>query len=148
MAEYISKVIKTKKDHAQALGRVSFLMDKDEPLNPQESAELELLALLIETYEKSMIVSTDPDPIAAILFRMEQQNLSRKNLVPYLGSLSKVSEVLSKKRPLSLSMIKKLHQGLGIPARSLLGSPADMIEAKPIDASKFPFKSDVATLLN
>lgn len=76
---------------------------------------LELLALVIQKYEKENTPPLRPDPIEAILFRMDQMGLSRKDLIPFLGSASKVSEVLSRKRPLSLAMIRRLHEGLGIP---------------------------------
>ena len=85
--------------------------------------ELELLLLLVETYEDDAYPIDPPDPVAALRFRMEQQGLSPKDLIPYIGSKSKVSEVLSGKRRLSLAMIRKLVAGLGIPAEVVLGRP-------------------------
>ena len=87
--------------------------------------ELELLATLVELYEAEVYPIPSPDPIDAIRFRMEQQELKQKDLIPFLGSKSKVSEVLSRKRSLSISMIRKLHEGLGIPVEVLLGQDAE-----------------------
>jgi HTH-type transcriptional regulator/antitoxin HigA len=89
------KVIKTKDEHEQALQRVMVLMDKDPVEGSSESDELELLALLIESYEAKHYPIDPPDPIEAIKFRMEQQGLKQKDLTPYFGSASKVSEVLN-----------------------------------------------------
>ncbi len=113
-------IIKTEQDYNEALKRLSVLMDAEE--NSEEETELELLALLIEDYERKTIPEVTVSPIDAILFRMEQQGLRKKDLVPYFGSLSKVSEVLSGKRPLSLNMIRQLHKGLGISAEVLIGN--------------------------
>jgi HTH-type transcriptional regulator/antitoxin HigA len=115
------KVIKTEADYREALAHLETLMDAA-PNSPAEE-ELELLAVLIEEYEKDKCPIGLPDPIEAIKFRMEQQGLTRKDLVPYIGSQSKVSEVLNGKRPLSLSMIRNLEKGLGIPAEVLLQTP-------------------------
>jgi HTH-type transcriptional regulator/antitoxin HigA len=115
------RVLKTESDYTAAAARLSALMDKDPAPGSAEDAELELLALVIQSYEQSRFPPSPPDPIEAILFRMDQQRLAKKDLVPYFGSLSKVSEVLGRKRPLSLSMIRKLHGGLGIPAEVLIG---------------------------
>jgi HTH-type transcriptional regulator/antitoxin HigA len=117
------RVIKTQRDYDAAIGRLSALMDKELAFGSNAEAELELLALVIESYERSKIAPVSPDPIEAILFRMDQQQLGKKDLVPYIGSLSKVSEVISRKRPLSLAMIRKLHTGLNIPADVLIGNP-------------------------
>ena len=92
------RVLKTNGDHAAAVARLSELMDKDPAAGSADDAELELLALLIQSYEQSKFPPSPPDPIEAILFRMDQQRLAQKDLVPYIGSLSKVSEVLSRKR--------------------------------------------------
>ena len=87
------------------------------PRSPVEE-ELELWALLIENYEEAQHPIPPPDPVEAILFRMDQLGLKPRDLTPYIKSKSKISEVLNRKRPLSLSMIRSLHQGLGIPADS------------------------------
>ena len=115
------KVIKTEAEHEAALARVAELMDA-QPGSPDEQ-ELELFALLVEQYEQEHFPIAPPDPVEAILFRMEQEGLTRKDLAAYIGSPSKVSEVLNRKRPLSLSMIRALHRGLGIPADILVQEP-------------------------
>ena len=90
-----------------------------EPDTP-EADEMEVLVTLIEAYENKHYAITPPDPIEAIKFRMEQQILSARDLEAYIGSSGRVSEVLNHKRPLSLRMIKRLHDGLSIPYESLL----------------------------
>ncbi len=132
------KVLKTQEDYDQALAYTETLMDA-EPGSPEEK-ELELFALLIEAYEEEHFPIALPDPIEAIKFRMEQEGLTRKDLIPYLGSASKVSEVLNRKRPLSLNMIRKLHAGLGIPAEVLLQSPGKEKIGEPrFDIRQYPF---------
>jgi HTH-type transcriptional regulator/antitoxin HigA len=115
------KVIKTEAEYEAALARVADLMDA-QPGSPDEQ-DLELFALLVEQYEQAHFPIAPPDPVEAILFRMEQEGLTRKDLTVYIGSPSKVSEVLNRKRPLSLSMIRALHKGLGIPADILVQEP-------------------------
>ncbi len=138
------RVIKTQCDYDAAIARLSALMDQELMSGSNKEAELELLALVIESYERSKVEPIKPEPIEAILFRMDQQNLSKKDLIPYLGSLSKVSEVLSRKRSLSLAMIRKLHSGLGIPAEVLIaGSDEEGLNlgSEPqYEYSKFPIK--------
>jgi len=114
----INKIIKTEKEYNKVLSRIDLLMDA-EPNTP-EGDELELLVTLIELYEDKKYPIDMPDPIAAIKFRMEQMSLNQQALVPFIGNKSKVSEVLNKKRPLSLSMMRALHKDLGIPAEILL----------------------------
>ena len=131
-------VIKNEAQYETALAYVAKLMDA-EPGSLQE-AELELWGTLVELYEKEVYPIGLPDPIEAIKFRMEQAGLTPRDLIPYLGSPSKVSEVMSRKRPLSITMMRRLHEGLGIPAASLLGKegweipPADV----ELDWNKFP----------
>lgn len=111
------KVIKSGDEYTHAMARLSALMALDPKEDgSKEDNELELLALVIEDYERKIVPPAAPDPVEAILFRMDQMKLGRKDLELYIGSISKVSEVLSRKRPLSLSMIRRLHKGLGIPA--------------------------------
>lgn len=112
------RIIKNEKEHKAALARIDQLMDA-RPGTPQAD-ELELLAALVEIYEEEAFPIDEPDPIDAIRFRMEQQGLKSRDLVPYLGSRSKVSEVLSRHRRLSLPMIRRLSAGLGIPAGVLV----------------------------
>lgn len=89
-----------------------------------EADEREVLVTLIEVYENKHYPINPPDPIEAIKFRMEQQGLTARDLEAYIGSSGRVSEVLNRKRPLSLRMIKRLHDGLHIPYESLLADAA------------------------
>jgi len=118
------KIIKSKHDHEQALERLMNLMDIDVEPNSAESDELDVLAMLIEKYEQEMFPIDPPDPVEAIKFRMEQQGLLKKDLIPYIGSAPKVTEVLNGTRNLSINMIRKLHQGLGISLDVLIKEPA------------------------
>jgi HTH-type transcriptional regulator / antitoxin HigA len=113
------KLIKTRQEYRAALRRVEELMDARP--GTADGDELELLAAIIEIYEAKHAPVPPPDPIEAIRFRMEQENLRPQDLVPLLGSRSRVSEVLNGKRPLTLTMIRRLHHSLGIPAEVLLG---------------------------
>jgi len=134
----IYKIIKTEEDYQRALARIDELMDA-EPNTP-EGDELELLVTLVELYEEKKYPIDMPDPVEAIKFRMEQLNINQQALVPFIGNKSKVSEVLNKKRPLSLSMMRALHKGLGIPAEILLQEQGqDFPEEIPeIDWTRFP----------
>ena len=138
------KVIKTPADYKAAMSQVSALLDRSPAPGTREAVELETLAVLIQEYEVRNFDIGSPDPIEAIKFRMEQQNLSQRDLVPFIGSRSKVSEVLSGRRPLTLSMMRALHTGLGIPAKVLLkesGGP-DFDESE-IQWDKFPLREMV-----
>ncbi len=121
------KVLKNEADYEAALAEIETIMDSAQPNVDQ----LELLALLVRDYEDKHYPVDLPDPVEAIRFRMEQMGLTRKDLEQYIGSKSKVSEVLNGKRRLSLSMIHALHQGLGIPAEVLLGKQdtAELVKA-------------------
>ena len=138
------KVIKSSEDYTQAMARLSALMTLDPKVGSKEDNELELIALVIEDYERKIVPPAMPDPVDAILFRMDQMKLGRKELKLFIGSTSKVSEVLSRKRPLSLSMIRRLHRGLGIPADVLIGcegnEKAALGKGPEMDYSKFPLK--------
>ena len=112
------KVIKTEEEYNTILNRIEEIFDS-KPGTP-EFDELELLTQLAEIYEEEKYPIDLPSPVSAIKFRMEQQGLKSKDLIPFIGSKSKVSEVLSGKRALSLNMIRKLHEGLGIPAEVLI----------------------------
>jgi HTH-type transcriptional regulator / antitoxin HigA len=131
------KLIKTEEDYEAAMAYLEDLMDA-EPGSP-EAEELELFSVLIELYEKQNFPIELPDPIEAIKFRMEQQRLTRRDLELFIGSQSKVSEILNRKRPLSLSMIRALHTGLGIPAEVLLQEPGRELEPARYDPAAFPF---------
>lgn len=115
------KVIKTESECAAALARIEKLMDAQP--NTPEGDELELLSVLVHDYEENAFPIDKPDPVEAIRFRMAQRDLQPKDLIPFLGSRSRVSEVLSGRRNLSLKMIRALVGGLGIPADVLLGQP-------------------------
>ena len=115
------KILQTKADHSAALNRVEALMDATP--GSSEEAELELWTLLIENYESKHHPVPLPDPIEAIKFRMEQLGLKATDLTEYIPSKSKVSEILNRKRPLSLNMIRALHTGLGISAETLVQEP-------------------------
>jgi HTH-type transcriptional regulator/antitoxin HigA len=117
----MARVIHTDTEHREALAALDRLLVLDPEPGTPDADELELLALTIESYEKERLSIAPPDPVDAIRFRMDQAGLSRRDLVPYLGSKSKVSEVLSGKRSLSLRMIRHLHEGLGIPLEVLVG---------------------------
>jgi len=115
------RLIKTKADHEGAVARIDAIFDARP--GTAEGDELELLLHLVEEYEAAQYPIAMPDPVDALKFRMEQQALKQADLVPYIGNKSKVSEVLNHKRPLSLAMIRRLHNGLDIPAEVLLQEP-------------------------
>jgi HTH-type transcriptional regulator/antitoxin HigA len=112
--------INSENDYKAALHQIEDLMDRNVKAGTPEGDRLNILTLLVQDYEQKRIESQAPDPIDALRFRMEQMELTARDLVPLIGSRSKVSEVLSRKRPLTLSMVRALHKGLGIPAKSLL----------------------------
>jgi HTH-type transcriptional regulator/antitoxin HigA len=122
------KIIHTEEEYHAALGQVETLMDA-EPGSPAED-ELDLWTLLIETYEAEHHPIPPPDPVEAICFRMEQLGLKPVDLTAYIPSKSKISEVLNRKRPLSLSMIRALHDGLGIPTDVLVREPQAVYKVK------------------
>ena len=112
------KVIKTQAQYEATLARIEAIFDARP--GTAKGDELELLLLVVETYENKKYRIELPDPIEALRFRMEQDGLKPKDLIPYIGSKSKVSEVLSGQRPLSLTMIRKLVTGLHLPAEVAL----------------------------
>lgn len=114
--------IRTKRDYEHALRRIETLMDARP--GSDEGDELEVLATLVDVYEEKHFPVGAADPVEAILFRMDQQGLERKDLEPFIGSRHRVSEVLNRKRRLSLDMIRRLHAGLGIPIEVLVGEAA------------------------
>lgn len=114
------KVIKTEKDYEEGLLMLEELLVVNPISGSKEADQLYLLTTLIEDYERNNFPSSLPSPIEAIRFRMEQQGLKAIDLEPFLGSRSKVSEILSGKRPLTLKMIRALESGLGIPAKVLI----------------------------
>ena len=112
------KPIKTKADYRAALKEIEPLM-MAKPHTP-EGERLDILATLVEAYERKHYPMELPDPIEAIKFRMESLGLKPKDLQPMIGGLNRVYEVLNYTRPLTLSMIRRLHEGLGIPAECLI----------------------------
>ena len=112
------KPIKTETDYQAALEEIENLFDAD-PDTP-EGDRLEVLVTLVEAYEEKHYSIPMPDPIEAILYHMESRGLTRLDLQQYIGSRARVSEVLNRKRPLSMEMIRNLHKGLGIPAEVLI----------------------------
>lgn len=110
--------IKTEQDYNDSIKRIEELWGakKDTP----QGDELDLLVTLVESYEIKHYPIAPPDPVDAIKFRMEQMDMTKADMVKYLGSQSRVSEVLNRKRKLTLSMVKSLYKGLKIPAEILL----------------------------
>ena len=112
------KVIKTEKDYQKALKRLDVIFDAKK--GSKDGDELELLSLLIDNYEKERYSIDLPDPIEAIKFRMEQLGYKQADLAEAMGLKSRVSEILNRKRKLTLDMIRKLHEVLGIPTEVLV----------------------------
>jgi HTH-type transcriptional regulator/antitoxin HigA len=110
--------IKCEVDYEAALERIMTLMDAE--VDSAEGDELDILGTLVEAYEAKHHVIETPNPIEAIRFRMEQYDLKDKDLVPYIGHTGRVSEVLNRRRKLTITMIRKLHEGLKIPTDSLI----------------------------
>lgn len=117
------KIIKTEQDYEEALKLVEYLITRDPEPDSTEGEQLSLLSALIQDYEARVFPEILPDPIEAIKFRMEQANLKPADLIPYIGSRSRVSEILSGKRQLTLAMVRALSDGLGIPAKVLIQKP-------------------------
>lgn len=135
------RVIKSESDCEAALVEIEKLMDRDPDPGTPEGEKLELLSELVHAFESKRYSFATPDPIEAIRFRMEQENLKQRDLVPYIGSRSRVSEVLSRKRGLTLTMIRALHSGLGIPAEALLNEQASPDpEGGTVDWKRFPLR--------
>lgn len=137
-----AKVIRTKDQYDAYLSEVQVLMAKGIALKTMESDRLELLTVLLESYENAKFPIESPDPIDAILFRMNEKGLKKADLIPYFGTSSRVSEVLGRKRPLTVQMIRALAIGLGISAETLVGiaSSADSPKKNEVDWSKFPIR--------
>ncbi len=112
------KPIHNDADLASALSRIETLWGAER--GTLDGDELDILSLLVERYEELHYPMPPSDPIASIKFIMEQRGLSQKDLIPFIGSASKTSEVLNHKRPLSINMVKRLHHGLNIPYDCLL----------------------------
>jgi HTH-type transcriptional regulator/antitoxin HigA len=116
--------IRTEDDYLAAMREVSTLIDLDPTGDSPEGERLDVLGTLVQAYEVKHYPIDPPDPIEAIKFRMHQSGMTVKDLVPYIGPLNRVYEVLSYKRPLSLSMIRRLSEGMHIPAEVLIRDSA------------------------
>jgi HTH-type transcriptional regulator/antitoxin HigA len=114
------KALKTEDDYNKALQRLEEIFHA--PINSIEGDEAEVLSILIEKYEDENYPIEAPDPIEAILFRMEQMDMTKKDLADVLGYKSRVSEIFSKKRKLNINMIRKLHEKMNIPYESLIAN--------------------------
>lgn len=118
--------IRSENDYRAALKRVEQFFDAAQEPDPdsEEGAFFEALMTLVEAYERKHYPISPPDPIEAIKFRMDQNGISVKDLEPIIGKSNRVYEVLNRKRPLTLAMIRRLHSALGIPAEVLIAAPA------------------------
>jgi len=116
------KPIRNDADLRTAFARLSHIYQAE--AGTPEADEMEVLTTLIEAYENRHYPIAPPDPVDAIRFRMEQQGLTPKDLEPFIGSSGRVSEILNRKRRLSLAMVKRLHEGLRIPYESLMAGVA------------------------
>lgn len=115
--------IRTEEDYKAALREVSAYFDEQPVPGTTDGDRFEILLTLVEAYESKHYVIELPDPVEAIKFRMEQAGLTAKDLVPAIGRVNRVYEILNRKRPLTLTMIWKLHQKFGIPAECLIQPP-------------------------
>ncbi len=115
--------IRTEEDYKAALREVAIYFDNEPEPGTQDGDRFEILLTLVEAYEAKHFPIDLPDPVEAIKFRMDQTGLTPKDLVPLIGRLNRVYEILNRKRPLTLNMIWKLHEKLGIPAECLIQPP-------------------------
>lgn len=114
------KLIHNSRDHQVALARLKQLLSSRARKSARIRDEVQILGMLIERYEQARYPVASVDPVEAIELEMEQRGLTTKDLAPYLGPPSRISEVLNRKRSLSLTQIRKLHSGLGIPLKILI----------------------------
>lgn len=135
----IIRIIKTKAQHKAAFEELARLARLDPAPESNNGLRLELLAKLVEDYEKTRFVFARPDPIDAILFRMEERGLLQKDIASALGGKNRASEVLARKRPLTLPMIRALHEKLDIPTALLIREPAGVYRVRR--AAKKPVRS-------
>lgn len=112
--------IRTEDDYRAAMREISAFFDNEPEPDTPEGDHFDILLTLAEAYEARHFPVDLPDPVEAIKFRMEQGGLTPKDLEPMIGRMNRVYEILNRKRPLTLAMIRKLHEGLGIPAESLI----------------------------
>src|SRR5215207_1827126 len=124
MATVEPRIIKTDEQHLAFLAEVERLAILDPDPDSPQGLRLELLAMLVESYEKVRYAFAKPDPVEALAFRMEQQGLRQKDIAPLLGGKNRASEVLSRKRPLTLPMIRAVYERLDVPAELLIREPS------------------------
>jgi HTH-type transcriptional regulator / antitoxin HigA len=110
--------IKTRRDYRRVLKEIEGLMHARR--NTPDGDRLDVLVTLVEAYERRHFPLDLPDPVEAIKYHMEQSGLQPRDLIPFIGSRNRVHEILNRKRPLTLTMIRHLHERLGIPAESLI----------------------------
>ena len=144
------RAIRSDEDYDAALTRMTELMDalsvpegQLDDVDDPDRVELDVLTDLVEFYEERHDPIGLPDPISAIRFRMDQAKLTRRDLVPFIGSRAKVSEILGGKRPITMSMARALHHHLGIPADVLLQEPGACLpdELQGLEYSRFPLSA-------
>lgn len=135
------RVIQSEEQYEAYLAEAERLAAKDPIAGSEEAERLELLSVLLENYERKNVKFPEVSPIQAIRFRMDEQGLQQKDLVSYIGSTSRVSEVLSGQRRLTVDMIRSLSAGLGIPADVLLGKgDTDQTAEAPIPLERLPYR--------
>lgn len=110
--------IRTEAEYDEALAQIESLFEAE--LDTPAGDRLEVLATLVEAYERQHHPIPPPDPVEALLYHMESRSLTRRDLEPYLGSRARVAEVLNRRRGLTIEMIRRLHEGLGLPAEVLI----------------------------
>ena len=118
------RVIKTDQQHRRYLEEARQLAKGDPAPESREGARLELIAKLIDDYERERFKFRKPDPVEAILYRMEEQGLRQADIAEIVGGKNRASEILARKRPLTLAMVRALHERLGIPSELLIREPA------------------------
>jgi HTH-type transcriptional regulator/antitoxin HigA len=141
------KVIRSEEQHRHYLAEIHGLIAKAPAPGSRDADKLELLSVLVEAFENQQYPVEAPDPIDAITFRMHEQGLKQADLVPFFGTRSRVSEVLSRKRPLTVQMIRSVSLGLGISAETLVGVTAESKasgQKDEVDWTRFPVKEMVA----
>ena len=127
--------IRNEEDYETALEEIEALWEAT--AGTPEADRLDVLVMLVEAYEAEHYPIPDPDPVALILHVMDARGLTRRDLEPYLGSRARISEILNRKRPLSLEMIRKLQSGLGLPA-DVLVQPYPLQTAAPFNTKQRP----------
>jgi HTH-type transcriptional regulator / antitoxin HigA len=124
----MNHLIRNRREYESAQKRAAALIAARVKKGTPGGDELELLGLLITAYDDEHTPLGPADPIAAIQFQMNQRGLTRRDLEPYLGNRARVSDILNRRRPLTLTMIRRLHSGLGIPLESLIEPIEEMSE--------------------